>query len=169
MKYPEEGLREDFKITPDVVEPVVEEVAQPVVEEISDVEGVTKESFRRLQGDYVEFEGKRIHYDVLKNIHPEFFTESDMEPNKQKVNFGSTFPEYSAMGDIFVRIDAMPHKVFKFNGAKWIDIGREKSDTYLSNTNYVQHLVEKISTGEVDPDILTEVEMDAIQSHINNG
>lgn len=169
MKYPEEGLREDFKITPDVVEPVVEEVAQPVVEEIPDVDGVTKESFRRLQGDYVEFEGKRIHYDVLKNIHPEFFTDSDTEPNKQKVNFGSTFPEYSAMGDIFVRIDAMPHKVFKFNGAKWIDIGREKSDTYLSNTNYVQHLVEKISTGEIDPDILTEVEMDAIQSHINNG
>lgn len=167
MTYPEEGLREGFKIMPEVVEPVTEEpVAQ--VEELSDTENVTKESFRRLQGDYVEFEGKRIHYDVLKNIHPEFFKDSESEPNKQKVNFGSAFPEYSAMGDIFVRTDSMPHRVFKFNSAKWIDIGRENSDTYLSNTNYVQHLVEKISTGEIDPDILTEVEMDAIQNHINS-
>jgi hypothetical protein len=163
MTYPEEGLREGFKITPDVEEPVVEEVAQPVVEEIPDAEGITKESFRRLQGDYVEFEGKRMHTDALKELHPEFFT------NTQKVNFGLAFPEYSAVGDIFVRTDSMPHRVYKFNGAKWIDIGRDNSDTYLSNTNYLQHLVEKISTGEIDPDVLTEVEMDAIQSHINNG
>ena len=159
MKYPEEGIKE----IPVVEEPVVEEIAQPVVEETPDSEGITKESFRRLQGDYVEFEGKRMHTEALKELHPEFFT------NTQKVNFGTTFPEYSAISDIFVRIDSMPHRVYKFNGVKWIDIGRDNSDTYLSNTNYVQHLVEKISTGEIDPDILTEVEMDAIQSHINNG
>jgi len=163
MKYPEEGLREGFKILPDVTEPVVEEVAQPVVDDIPDAEGVTKESFRRLQGEYVEFEGKRMHTEALKELHPEFFT------NTQKVNFGTTFPEYSAISDIYVRTDSIPHRVYKFNGAKWIDIGRDNSDTYLSNTNYLQHLVEKISTGEVDPDILTEVEMDAIQTHINNG
>ena len=162
MTYPEEGLREGFKIIPDVAEPVVEEtVAEPVVEDLPDSEGVTKESFRRLQGEYVEFEGKRMHTDALKEIHPEFFT------NTQRVGFGTAFPEYSAVSDIFVRTDTMPHRVYKFNGAKWLDIGRDNSDTYLSNTNYLQHLVEKISTGEVDPDILTEVEMDAIQNHIN--
>lgn len=163
MHYPEEGLREGFKILPEVTEPIVEEVAQPIIEETPDAEGVTKESFRRLQGDYVEFEGKRMHTDALKELHPEFFV------NAQKVNFGTTFPEYSAISDIFVRIDSMPHRVYKFNGAKWIDIGRDNSDTYLSNANYLQHLVEKISTGEIDPDILTEVEMDSIQAHINNG
>jgi hypothetical protein len=170
MTYPEEGPREGFTILPEVTEPVVEEtVVETVVDEIPDAEGITKESFRRLQGDYVEFEGKRMHYDALKELHPEFFTDIITDTNKQKVNFGTSFPEYSAVSDIFVRIDTMPHKVFKFNGAKWIDIGRDNSDTYLSNTNYVQHLVEKISTGEIDPDILTEVEMDAIQAHINNG
>lgn len=163
MNYPEEGLREGFTILPEVTEPVVEEVAQPVIEETPDAEGVTKESFRRLQGDYVEFEGKRMHTDALKELHPEFFV------NAQKVNFGTTFPDYSAISDIFVRTDSMPHRVYKFNGAKWIDIGRDTSDTYLSNANYLQHLVEKISTGEIDPDILTEVEMDSIQTHINNG
>jgi hypothetical protein len=164
MTLPEEGKIET------TVEPTVEVVeSTPEVFDEIDTENVTKESFRRLQGDYVEFEGKRIHYDVLKNIHPEFFTGADNEPNKQKVNFGITFPEFSAMGDIFVRTDTMPHRVYKFNGVKWIDIGREKSDTYLSNTKYVQHLVEKISTGEIDPDLLTEVEMDVIQKHINNG
>jgi len=163
MNYPEEGLREGFTILPDVSEPVVEEVAQPVVDDIPDAEGVTKESFRRLQGEYVEFEGKRMHTEALKELHPEFFT------NTQKVNFGTLFPEYASISDIYVRTDSMPHRVYKFNGAKWIDIGRDNSDTYLSNTNYLQHLVEKISTGEVDPDILTEVEMDAIQTHINNG
>jgi hypothetical protein len=159
MTYPEEGLREGFPIQPEVTEPVT----QPVVEETPDAEGITKESFRRLQGDYVEFEGKRMHTDALKELHPEFFI------NAQKVNFGISFPEYSAISDIFVRTDSMPNRVYKFNGAKWIDIGRDNSDTYLTNTNYLQHLVEKISTGEIDPDILTEVEMDAIQTHINNG
>ena len=163
MKYPEEGIRDGFTIQPEVTETVVEEVAQPVIEETPDAEGVTKESFRRLQGDYLEFEGKRMHTDALKEIHPEFFI------NTQKVNFGTSFPQFSAVSDIFVRTDSMPNRVYKFNGAKWIDIGRDNSDTYLTNTNYLQHLVEKISTGEIDPDILTEVEMDAIQSHINNG
>jgi hypothetical protein len=71
------------------------------------------------------------------------------------------------LGDMFIRTDALPHQVFKYNGAKWVAINKEVSGSYLSNTNYLQHLMDKISTGEYDPELLTEFEQDAITSHIN--
>lgn len=83
------------------------------------------------------------------------------------VGFGTSFPEIAIQGDIFVRIDTMPHRVFNFNGINWIEKPRTNSDTYLTNDDYLKFLVEKISTGEYDPELLTDVEQDVIAEFIS--
>lgn len=123
--------------------------------------------FRRLDnGEYVEFEGKRMHERVLKGLRPDLFAIEVDEPNIPKVGFGDTFTTNAGMGDVFTRIDTIPNRVFKYNGTKWIQVSRETTDTYLSNPDYIQYLIEKLSTGEYDPDHLTSIESDAISEYI---
>jgi hypothetical protein len=70
------------------------------------------------------------------------------------------------MGDIFVRTESIPHRVFKYNGEKWIEVDKKTSSVYLSNSEYLQYLVDKISTGEYDPELLTDSEQESITNHI---
>jgi len=121
--------------------------------------------FKKLAGGYVEFEGKRMHERVLRDTRPDLFLKED-NPRDIAVDFGTETPNTGNLGDMFIRTDVLPHQVFKFNGTKWVGINKEVSGSYLSNTNYLQHLMDKISTGEYDPELLTEFEQDAITALI---
>jgi len=129
-------------------------------------EGVTMEAYRKLDGGYVEYEGKRMHERVLKDTRPDLFGLTEDEIAQIGTGFGTQFPQHAAFGDIFVRVDTVPNRVYKFNSRKWIEIPRESSDSYLDHEKYVQFLVNKLSTGEYDPEILTTSEQDAIQQYL---
>ena len=94
-----------------------------------------------------------------------FAVEED-NPRQIKINFGIANFTKGEMGDIFVRTENTPHRVFKFNGEKWIEIDKSKTGVYLTNPDYLQFLMEKISTGEYDPDLLTDIEQESITNHI---
>lgn len=121
--------------------------------------------FKKLSGGYVEFEGKRMHERVLRDTRPDLFLKED-NPRDIAVDFGDTMPVAGNLGDMFIRVDVLPHRVLKFNGSKWVEINKEVSGSYLSNTNYLQYLMEKISTGEYDPEFLTGFEQDSITALI---
>jgi hypothetical protein len=121
----------------------------------------TRELYHQIQGsDYVTFEGKQMHMRVLRDLRPDLFT------NTSASNFGNKFPETALMGDIYIRVDVLPHRVFKFNGKKWIEIDKTQSEGYLSDNKYVQYIVDKISTGEIDPEMLSDSEQDAVANLI---
>ena len=121
----------------------------------------TRELYHQIQGsDYVTFEGKQMHMRVLQDLRPDLFT------NTAASNFGNKFPETALMGDIYIRVDVLPHRVFKFNGKKWIEIDKTQSEGYLSDNKYVQYIVDKISTGEIDPEMLSDSEQDAVANLI---
>ena len=121
----------------------------------------TRELFHQTQGsDYVTFEGKQMHMRVLQDLRPDLFN------NTAASNFGNKFPETALMGDIYIRVDVLPHRVFKFNGKKWIEIDKTQSEGYLSDNKYVQYIVDKISTGEIDPEMLSDSEQDAVANLI---
>ena len=128
-----------------------------------ETEGMTTEAYRKLEGDYVEFEGKRMHERVLKSIRPELFS---ILPDEISTSFGSKFPEHAIFGNMFVRTDFLPNRVFKFNGRKWIEVNKETTDTYLNDPTYIQFLVDKLATGEYDPELLTQSEEDVIQGFL---
>jgi hypothetical protein len=142
-------------------EPVKEE---PVKEELVDVID-TSHPFAAVSGDYVEYEGKRMHKRVLADLRPDLGIAVD-NPTQPEVSFGDNFPKNPSLGDMFTRVDVIPHRIFKFNGRKWIEVSRENTDSHLSENGYIQHLIEKIASGEYDPDHLTPAEQDAIAQFI---
>jgi hypothetical protein len=130
-----------------------------------ETEGITEEPFKKLDGGYIEFEGKKMHERVLQTIRPDLFA---ILPDDIDTNFGTNFPQQAMFGSMFVRTDFMPHRLFKFNGRKWIEVNKETTDTYLSANEYVQFLVDKLATGEYDPEMLTQSEQDVIQGFLES-
>jgi flagellar basal body-associated protein FliL len=122
--------------------------------------------YKKLAGGYVEFEGKRMHERVLRDTRPDLFLKED-NPRSIAITFGAGLPNQANLGDMHISTDALPHNVFKFNGTKWVQINKLVSSSYLGNTEYLQHLMDKISTGEYDPEHLTDAEQDAITALIN--
>lgn len=163
MERPIEG---NAKIAPhQLVEDEDSSENDPIAEEVT----ASKEAYKKVASDYVEYEGKVMSQHVLKDMRPEFFSlGEDYDEEYKDVGFGTKFPEYAVMGDIFIRIDVSPNRVFKFNGSKWIEVKKELSDTYLFNKKYIEYLITKIGTGEFDPDLLTTAEQEMIENYIKN-
>ena len=60
-------------------------------------------------------------------------------PHSAPVNqilFGSSFPQRAKSGDIHIRIDVVPHQVYKFNGNRWFQLDKVTNSTYIQNINF---------------------------------
>jgi hypothetical protein len=80
--------------------------------------------------------------------------------------FGINFPDQPNKGDIFVRVDIMPSVLYKYNGANWIAVDKNLSDSYTYDLAYIEHLINKISTGEYDPDLLSDSEREQVANYL---
>jgi hypothetical protein len=147
---------------------VIEEAKGLLPEQTVAIEtlGVTEEAFKKSAGEYVEFEGKSMHKNVLKELRPDIFRIRPDSGETPNIGFGTEFPKYAVMGDVFVRVDILPNRVYKFVRDKWIEMSKENSDTYLHNDAYINYLIEKIGSGEVDPEMLTSTEQDMVEQYI---
>lgn len=132
-------------------------------------EGVTKlNPVKDLGNGYVIYDERSFSKDALKELQPSLFTAKADSQNSISTNFGTEFPKVSNKGDIFVRVDILPNKVFKFDGKRWIEINKTQSDSYLSDETYLQFLIAKLHTGEIDFDLLTENEKQQIETFLSN-
>ena len=82
--------------------------------------------------------------------------------------FGTSFPLTANKSDMFLRVDQLPSVLYKFNGTNWIEIDKELSDQHAYDLAYIDHLIEKISTGEYDPELLSNAERDSIEQRLKN-
>jgi len=95
----------------------------------------------------------------LRSMKPE----ADNEPTMGEMQgFGITFPNNPKKGDMFLRVDNLPSQLYKFNGIQWIRVNKNLSDSYIYDDAYIDHLIEKIGTGEYDPDLLSDIERERI-------
>ena len=83
-------------------------------------------------------------------------------------DFGNTYPPNPEKGDVYLRTDFLPNRLFKFNGQKWIEVSKDATDVYAYNELYIKHLIEQIDQGTYDPDSLTDVERDQIAKYLKN-
>jgi hypothetical protein len=83
------------------------------------------------------------------------------------VGFGTIFPNEPAKGDMFVRVDNTPTRLYKYSGRKWIEIDKTITDTYSYNEQYIRHLVDRLENGEYAVDDLTEAEKTQIDQYIS--
>jgi hypothetical protein len=83
--------------------------------------------------------------------------------------FGTEFPSAPNKGDMFLRVDQLPSKLYKFNGNLWIEVDKSMSDTYAWDDAYVDYLINKIDSGEYDPELLSDAERNSIEIKLAKG
>ena len=150
---------------PIAIEPVIEEVA-PAEDIVT--EGVTKEHpWDELDDGFVTYKGKTMSKQRLMQLEPKLFMAEADHANHIKTNFGTQFPKIANRGDIFVRVDTLPNRVYKFEGSKWIAVNKDLSSSYL-NRDYIQFLINKVYLGEYDLEVLSEEEKAQIKDYLNN-
>jgi len=86
----------------------------------------------------------------------------DTVPHAANQGFGAVFPVTANKGDTFIRVDRLPNQVYKFNGTDWIQVDKHLSDSYTYDEAYIDYLIEKISVGEYDAELLTDRERDQV-------
>jgi predicted Zn-ribbon and HTH transcriptional regulator len=167
-----EVLLEHDSSTPNEIPAGSDELLEPVEEIPSSeeqniiTEGIT---LNEVHEGYVQYEGKVITTHALQEMRPDLFRVKPDSVSKQiSTNFGTEFPKLTAAGNIFVRVDMMPNRVYKFDGAKWIEINKNNSDSYLYNEEYIQHLINQIDVGEYDIELLSDNERLQIETYLSN-
>jgi len=111
-------------------------------------------------------EYRRLHSLGLVDQYP---WESYLQPLNEADNdikFGSYWPTNPDKGDMFLRNDYLPTRLFKYNGQRWIEVDKKFTDRYAYNAAYISYLVDKISTGEYDPDLLSDAERTQIEERL---
>lgn len=137
--------------------------------QISNKEIITDESVTPLHdiGDgYIEFNKGLYNKDALKELRPDLFRVRADDGNNISTDFGTTFPRMARKGQIFVRVDVLPNRVFKFGGVKWLEVNKDTSQSYLYNKEYIEFLIERIKTGEYDLDVLSDNEKTEIEAYL---
>ena len=100
---------------------------------------------------------------------PNLGLEADNELGEGPITgFGSSFPMYPNKGDKFLRVDRLPSALYKYNGRIWIEIDKNLTDDYAYDENYIDHLIQKLASGEYDPDLLSAAEQEQIEYRLNN-
>ena len=80
--------------------------------------------------------------------------------------FGTSFPKHPRRGDLQLRTDSAPSRLFKFNGEKWIEVDKDTTDVYAYDEAYIGWLIQQIDTGNYDVDLLTDSEREQIAAQI---
>ena len=81
-------------------------------------------------------------------------------------DFGNQFPETTEKGDVYLRTDFLPNRLFKFNGNKWIEVSKDTTDVYAYDELYIKYLIEQIDQNRYDPDMLTAIEREQIARYL---
>ena len=143
-------------------------IDEPIIEIPSEIktEGVTSAKvIYQEMNEYVTFDGKLMSVEALKTLRPDLIVSSN---TITQIMFGTKFPQFAKIGDIYIRTDTIPHIVFKFNGQKWIGIDKKFNNSYIQYIPYIKYLIQKIESGEYDAELLTDNERDEIASHLES-
>lgn len=146
------------------IEPAQEIKTDPVKSADIITEGVTP--IHNMGGGYLEYANALFQKDALKELRPDLFRLKTDDEFSSSSNFGTQFPRIAAKGDIFVRVDALPNRVFKFDGRKWIEQNKTTTDSYLYDQEYIKYLVDKIEKREYDVDLLSPQEEEQIKEYL---
>jgi hypothetical protein len=105
--------------------------------------------------------------DMSKLLTAELQADNQLNLGKaSNTGFGNEYPASPDKGDIYLRTDYLPNRLFKFNGSKWIEVDKEQTDVYAYDEQYIQHLIAEIDAGRYDPDALSDVERQQIQQYL---
>jgi hypothetical protein len=88
--------------------------------------------------------------------------DNELTPTETVATFGTAFPTTPNRGDLFLKVDQLPNRQYKWNGRKWIELDQKAVDRYMSNDEYLQFLLEMVRVREYHLDDLSSVERDYV-------
>ena len=123
-------------------------------------------TLQEIDGGYVIYEDKLVKKEALNEMRPDLFVVRADSRQAINADFGPQFPKIAHRGDMFVRVDMLPNKIFKFDGSRWIEINKSNTDTYLFDKEYIKYLIDKLSKGEYDIEFLSDTERFQIEEYL---
>jgi hypothetical protein len=111
---------------------------------------------------------KSVQITESQIVIPDFSIGAEMS-SPVNAGFGIEFPSNPAKGDMFLRTDYLPNRLYKWNDKKWIDVDKNKVDSFAYDEEYIRHLIDKIDRGEYDIELLTPAEQEQISRYLNDG
>ena len=98
---------------------------------------------------------------------PDLSINAELTGNSVNAGFGTAFPKTPTKGDLYLRVDYLPSKLYKWNDIKWIEVDKT-TDIYSYDEEYIKHLIAKLASGEYDPEQLSLAEQEQIQRYVND-
>ena len=142
------------------------EAPEQITEESNDrisTDEEVKVRLTRVGDDYISYDGKMYRDHALIKSHPELHLDLQHE-----VPFGTRFPVKSNEGRLFLRSDLEPTKLYRSNGKTWDLQDKNILANTAYSTEYIDMLVDKIASGDYDPELLNTIEKQKIQEKIAN-
>jgi hypothetical protein len=96
------------------------------------------------------------------------YTQPVTDNGEGRADFGTEFPTDPSKGDVFLRTDYLPNRLFKWNNSKWIEIDKNSNDRLAYNSAYIEHLIDKIQSGEYDIEDVNDAERAEIEQFLKN-
>jgi hypothetical protein len=147
---------------------VVEEVVSEPIKEETPAEIFVQD----IQPPGILDSEEQASFDPKLGFEEKYFRKAQADNDKSaaegSAGFGSAFPADPAKSDVFLRIDYLPSRLYKFNGSKWIEIDKNTNDRLVYNQAYIEHLIEKIRSGEYDIDDLNDAEKNEINQYLSD-
>lgn len=144
----EEEPISEIKIVDEVIEKIIPVEVESVIENIRTPEAVAGRN-------------RGVMYSSL--------IQADNEPSLGKASnsdFGNQYPTNPEKGDVYLRTDYLPNRLFKYNGFKWIEVDKSQTDVYAYEERYIKYLIEQLDQGTYDADTLTDTERQQIAKHL---
>ena len=135
---------------------------------ITELKGLDAGQFKDLGNDYVIYQDKIYSRQAFDGLFPDILPRADDTPTTGDARFGTVFPREANRGDLFVRVDYLPTRLFKFNGKKWIEVNKGQNTSFAHNEAYLDLLMEKLASGEYDIDMLNSVEREQLENKLKD-
>jgi hypothetical protein len=166
-------IEDEYVPNPEVEEEVIKEIINETLDE-EDEDNPTKRAkriWKRLnQADTLKNQEAMESAGVIDELPwKQYITakEDDLEQYTRS-DFGTEFPEYPIKGDTCVRVDSLPSKLYRYNNTTWIEINKDTTDVFSYNDEYIAYLIEKLGSGEYDPELLNDAERAQIEQQLKS-
>jgi Inner membrane complex protein len=164
------------KIVERIVEVPVEKIIEKVVEkpvEVIKPDPATAELADEVQRLLAELaaKDKLLQYTPTKeNIMRHLEAQVDnLNPFNERgsATFGTAWPINPVKGDLFLKVDTKPNKLFKWNGRKWIEIDRHRvNDSLVYDVSYIDYVIDQVRRGHREYEDLSDIERAQIMERI---
>lgn len=104
-------------------------------------------------------------YNLVEKI-PGLAIQADNSPTiNPSTGFGTDFPTDPVLNQMFLRVDTMPSKLFRFEGTRWMEAEKDSQVEY--DEKYLTHMINELGDGNLELNDLSTKEQQEIENMLS--